>query len=265
MNLTLYHSVESTCGQKVRFVLSEKQLEWTEIYLNLRKGEQFEPQYLKLNPKAVVPTLIHDDRVIRESTVIIEYIDDVFPDPPRKPDDLYARAQMRLLMKAFDDEVHPAVGILTYAIVMRHQMNELKTPEQMQEHFMKITDPARRERQQRTHADGLKAPSAQLAVNSLDRVIGFLDEALDSGPWLAGKDYSLADATAAPYMVRIEALNMARLWDNRPNIGAWLERMVERGNGYDLQQPWGSPSFSEIVARHVTEATPEIDNLIACK
>ena len=72
MSLTLYHSTESTCAQKVRIVMAEKQLTWSEIILNLRKGDQFSPEYLKLNPKAVVPTLIHDDRVISESTVIID-------------------------------------------------------------------------------------------------------------------------------------------------------------------------------------------------
>ena len=51
--LTLYHSTESTCAQKVRIVMAEKQLAWSEIILNLRKGDQFSPEYLKLNPKAV--------------------------------------------------------------------------------------------------------------------------------------------------------------------------------------------------------------------
>lgn len=263
MNLTLYNSVESTCGQKVRFVLSEKQLKWTEIKLNLRKGEQFDPQYLKLNPKAVVPTLVHDERVIRESSIIIEYLDDVYPEPALKPEDYYARAMMRLLVKSFDDEVHPAVGILSYAIFLRHQMNELKTPEELQEHFMKITDPMRRERQQRTHEDGLKSPAAKMAVNSLDKVIALMNDALNEVPWLAGKNYSLADATAAPYMVRIKALNLSRLWDKRPAIELWLERAIDRGNSYKLQDPWGSLSFSEIVAKYVAAASPEINKLFA--
>ncbi len=51
-------------------------------------GDQFDPEYLKLNPKAVVPILVHDGRVIVESTVICEYVDEDFPEPSLKPADL---------------------------------------------------------------------------------------------------------------------------------------------------------------------------------
>ena len=70
--LTLHHNEMSTCSQKVRLTLAEKNLEWKSIHLRLRKGEQFDPHYLRLNPRGVVPTLIHDDWVIRESSVILE-------------------------------------------------------------------------------------------------------------------------------------------------------------------------------------------------
>ncbi len=79
VKIVLYHSVESTCAQKVRLVLAEKNLEWQGKKLNLRRGDQFSAEYLALNPKGVVPTLIHEDRVFRESTVINEYLDDAFP------------------------------------------------------------------------------------------------------------------------------------------------------------------------------------------
>ena len=83
--LTLYHQGSSVCAAKVRIVLHEKDLEWRSEYIDILKGEQFDPAYLKLNPNAVVPTLIHDEGVIIESTVICEYLDDVFPDQPFKP------------------------------------------------------------------------------------------------------------------------------------------------------------------------------------
>ena len=80
--LELYHHGSSVCAAKVRLVLAEKNLEWTGHYLDILAGEQFNPDYLKLNPKAVVPTLIHDGEVITESTIICEYIDDAFTDLP---------------------------------------------------------------------------------------------------------------------------------------------------------------------------------------
>ncbi|MGE3936059.1 MAG: glutathione S-transferase family protein, partial [Rhodospirillaceae bacterium] len=80
--LELYHSGTSVCAAKVRLALAEKQVAWTGHYLDILVGEQFAPAYLKLNPKAVVPTLLHDGFVVRESTVINEYIDETFPATP---------------------------------------------------------------------------------------------------------------------------------------------------------------------------------------
>ena len=62
--LELYHHGSSVCAAKVRFVLMEKGLDWTGHYLDILKGEHFTPEYLKLNPKAVVPTLVHDGQVL---------------------------------------------------------------------------------------------------------------------------------------------------------------------------------------------------------
>ena len=73
--IELYHHGSSVCAAKVRFALGEKGLTWQGHYLDILKGDQFAPDYLKLNPKAVVPTLVHDGFVIIESTVINEYLD----------------------------------------------------------------------------------------------------------------------------------------------------------------------------------------------
>ena len=65
--LKLYHGYLSVCAQKARLALAEKGLEWKSQIVNLQRGEQQTPDYLKLNPKGVIPTLIHDGQVIRES------------------------------------------------------------------------------------------------------------------------------------------------------------------------------------------------------
>ncbi|MGH8209557.1 MAG: glutathione S-transferase family protein, partial [Steroidobacteraceae bacterium] len=222
--LVLYHSVESACAQKVRLVMSEKHLAWTEVLLNLRKGEQFDPNYLSLNAKGVVPTLVHAGNVIRESTVINEYLDQVFPQPSLKPADPGAQARMRLIVKTVDDDVHPAIGILSYALVLRHQMNELKSPEEMREHFAKVVDPMRRERQRGVHEQGMAAPGATVALMTLGKTLDYLERSLSPGPWLAGETYSLADAAVAPYMVRMDGLRLASLWEGKPKFSAWYQR-----------------------------------------
>jgi len=262
MSITFYHSVESTCAQKVRFILAEKKLRWTEIQLNLRKGEQFDPEYLKLNPKAVVPTLIHNENVIRESSVIAEYLDDAFPEPPLRPQDPYEQSIMRLIMKAFDEEVHPSVGVLSYAIFLRHQMSELKSPEELQQHFERMTDPMRRERQRSTHKLGLESPPAPIAVQTIKKVIELMDGYLQRGPWLAGNDYSLVDAAAVPYVFRIRALRLSPLWEDKPHVTSWLDRAVVRAESLGLENPWGSSSFASMVAKYSEQALPQINKLL---
>ena len=76
MSLTLYHHGSSACAAKVRFALAEKGLPWESRYVDILKGEQFEPAFLALNPKAVVPVLVHDGTVLTESTVICEYVEE---------------------------------------------------------------------------------------------------------------------------------------------------------------------------------------------
>ena len=263
MSLTFYHSVESTCAQKVRLVMAEKGLAWEEIRLNLRKGEQFTPEYLQLNPKAVVPTLVDGDTVVRESSVINEYLDDRYPEPALRPADAGDRARMRLLVKTIDDEVHPAIGVLSYAIFLRHQMNERLSAAELEQHFARVADAARRERQQTTHALGLKSPAAGLAIAALSRFAAQLADALVGHDWLAGSRYSLADAAALPYMFRARALNLAPLWEAEGRVTAWLDRGLEHAARLPLTDIWGSESFHAMVAGHADAAAAEIQQLLS--
>src|SRR5688500_20004368 len=117
--IELYHNDMSVCAQKVRFALGEKMLDWKSHHLNLRAGEQQKPEYLKLNPNAVVPTLVDNGTVIIESTVINEYLDDAYPEPRLKPADAVGRARMRLWTKQLNEGVHPATSVVSSTIASR--------------------------------------------------------------------------------------------------------------------------------------------------
>src|SRR5262249_54993129 len=123
--ITLYHHGSSVCAAKVRLVLAEKSLPRDGIYVGILRGDQFDPAYIKLNPKAVVPTLVHDGKVIVESTVICEYLDEVFPTPSLKPNTPEQRAAMRLWTKAVDEYLHPACAELTFASCHRYIIGRL--------------------------------------------------------------------------------------------------------------------------------------------
>src|SRR5262252_9943484 len=103
MSFVLYNAPQSTCSQRVRFVLNAKGLPFDEVKLDLLAGDQLKPDYLELNPNGVVPTLDHDGDIVVDSSVIIEYLDEVAPDVSFTPDDPVERARMRSLMRFIDE------------------------------------------------------------------------------------------------------------------------------------------------------------------
>src|SRR5262249_25322852 len=118
--LELYHHGSSACAAKVRFLLPEKDLAWEGPYLRLPKGAPFEPSYLAINPKAMVPALVHDGRIIIESTVICEYLEEAFGGQRLFHGDPYLNAQLRVWTKAVDEDLHPACSAITYAVSHRY-------------------------------------------------------------------------------------------------------------------------------------------------
>jgi ganglioside-induced differentiation-associated protein 1 len=112
--LKLYHGRASTCSKKVRMVLYEKQLPFTSCLLDLQKFEHLTPAYLKLNPNGVVPTLVHRGRPVIESNVMIEYLDETFPQMSLVPVDPYERARMRVITRFADTFAYNAVYVLSW-------------------------------------------------------------------------------------------------------------------------------------------------------
>ena len=113
--ITLYHNGPSTCSQKVRIILDLKKIEYKSKLINLFTGEQHSPEYVKLNPNHLVPTLVVDNDVLLESSLINEYLEDMFPEISARPSDHVRVHQMRLWIK-YVDIYHPQCGSITYGI-----------------------------------------------------------------------------------------------------------------------------------------------------
>lgn len=225
--LFLYHAGPSVCSIKVRLTLAAKDLDWDGKILNLQRGDQFQPDYRKVNPNAVVPTLIHDEHTIIESTIIIEYLEDAFPVPSLMPREAFARATARRWMKKIDDYLHGDCAALTFAVAFRRMLQQ-KTLEELEARFATIPNPGMRDRQREAVRLGLDAPHAKAALRNYDKFIDEMEEALAQSAYLAGDSYSLADAAVTPYVNRAAMLKMDKLWNKRPGVAAWLARMRER-------------------------------------
>jgi len=226
--LELYHNAFSSCSQKVRLVLAEKGLDWKSHVVDLQSGQQHDPEYVKLNPNHVVPTLVHDGRVLIESTLVNEYLDDAFPGVPMRPADPVERHAMRLFVKQIDEKVHPAAGVVTYGIATR-PMVLAQPPGQREKAWSEIPDPARRAARQSVVEHGVAAPEMRPAVAAFMALLDRMETALGDGrPWIAGPDFGLADACALPYVLRLEHLALDAPIAARPRTADWLARLKAR-------------------------------------
>jgi glutathione S-transferase len=241
--LTLYHGRTSVCSIKARLALAKKGVDFESRLLTLR-GDQYEPAYMKLNPNAVVPTLVHDDKVIIESTVIMHYVDECFPGASLMPADPFARTKVRMTTKLIDEYVHLACTTLTFATANRAALMRL-TPQELEAQLAKSPSAKRAEIKRQVVTQGLDAPVVVDALQQHEKLLNNIEVAMGDGPYLAGPDWSLADAAATPYVWRLGKLKLARLWDSRPGVAGWYERMRARPSFKAAVDDWLSPADVE--------------------
>jgi glutathione S-transferase len=227
MTLELYHYWDSFCSFKVRFALAEKGLDWTGHHVDLMTFEHVRPEYLKLNPNGVVPTLVHDGNPVIESSVINEYLDEVFPETPLRPADPLSRARMRVWVKYEDDVLHPAIRPATFNLMIKQKVAGFSDSE-LENLLAHHPRPERR-------ADFMRAARAPVdhqaiadARALIARAVDRLAAALAEGPWLAGETFSLADIAAAPFVDRLEELFLDGLWEDKPALHDWIARLKAR-------------------------------------
>ena len=227
--LRLHHSIFSASSQKVRLALVEKGLDHDSVSVDLQAGEQHTPAYRALNPRGVVPTLIHGDAVLIESAAILEYLDDVFPEPALRPHDAVARQRMRAWVRRLDDVHHPANGMMHYALLGRPALQAL-APERLKAMLQAM--PNRRDRALRAAAVrlGIEAPEFADAVRTQEEMLDALDADLANRPFLIGDDLAHADLVALPYVARLEQMGLLALIvaSDRHRLAGWYDRMKMR-------------------------------------
>ncbi len=108
MSKPLLHGYfRSSTAFRVRIALNCKAIEYDQAFHHLRKGEQRAPDYLKINPQGLVPTLIIDGHTLTQSMAILEYLEETRPEPALLPKDAVARARVRAIAYALAMEIHP--------------------------------------------------------------------------------------------------------------------------------------------------------------
>ncbi len=244
--LALYHFDRSSAARKVRIALAEKKLEWQSrvIDTSVSAREHLQADYLKLNPRGVVPTLVHDGKVIRESQVILEYLEDAFPEPSLRPIDPHARAMMRLWTKRADEDMHRQARSLAVSIYMGEMFSKAGE-EAVTAYYDAMPDSTRRENDRVDREHGLESPLLGKAVAYFKETFSEMDANLRNSEWLVGDEFSLADISMGVYVTRLAGLGMAPLWSDLGHLVEWHKRFCERPSYQEAVESWGDRSSAE--------------------
>jgi glutathione S-transferase len=228
MALKYYHAEPIANSLKSMIPLFEKALAFESVYVDLHKFEQHSDWFVAINPEGQVPVLDHDGVIITHTTVINEYLEDVFPGVPLRPRDPVGAARMRYWNKFVDEHVmnhvsmhgwHRMVGIIARSV-------ESGEFEQLLE---RIPLPDQRKKWLDARS-GFSESDLANASAKIEYAVDKVEAQLARTPWLAGEDYTLADINFYCHcgMMVERMFPEMMIAERAPRLVAWRERMTAR-------------------------------------
>lgn len=239
--LTLYHYDRSTAAQRVRLGLEEKQLKWQSIIIDTAIGDasQRPENFHQLNPKGLIPLIDHKGFILPESTLILEYLEEAFPDHPRlTPYSPQERAIMRLWMRRIEDGIHVASRTIGVCIVNRHIYKEADKA-RLANYYNEMRDSVRKNNDQINIEMGLESPLLPPSLLAFKTLFHEMNTHLETNKWLAGETYSLADVALVVYLTRMSSFQMAPLWKDLKYLCAWFDEIQSRQAYQTAVIDWG--------------------------
>jgi glutathione S-transferase len=237
MTLEIYDASGSLCSQKVKLVLAEKNLKWKSHLINLLTFENLQPSYMQLNPKGVVPTLLHDNQVITDSATIIRYLEEQFPHPQlipaepvlREKMDFWIALQNRFPMRELMYGNYRGIEgvVLRRSVQIKEKLlSKLMqaNPELKELYVAKLDDVIQ---WNRTIQNANEIANLNVKIES---VLNQLETQLSQTNWLCGNQYSLADTVWTAVLNRLDELKFGHLWADRPALSSYLNHLKLRSS-----------------------------------
>ncbi len=227
--LLLYDYGGSPCARRCRITLLEKGLAWDTQVIDLSRLEQRNPEYLAINPNGFVPTLAHGERVVYESNVITEYLDDVFPDEPLYPHDPWELAQVKMWQSA-EAAMAKDYRTLMYQRLMGPIVRLTRTLDQALAAARRSTDdPADLAWEERVWKLAVLTPEEERQYE--DRLMKWLDDLdrrLEGREFLVGDRFSQAEVSVYPRVAMYPYIQLHITPERHPNAARWMGRLARR-------------------------------------
>jgi GSH-dependent disulfide-bond oxidoreductase len=191
-DVTLYHWEPNANSGKPMLALMEKGVAFNSHYLDLLSFDQHKPEYLAVNPQGTIPAMLHGERVLTESTAIMEYVDEVFEGPRLMPEDPRDRWRVRWWMKLMDQWLGPSFSMIGWKVFVGPAVRD-KDPQELQAAIGRIPLPERRVAWRKAISGQFGAEELEESRRRVALGIRMLEQELARRPWLASPQYSLAD------------------------------------------------------------------------
>ncbi len=190
--MKLYSFGPGANSLKPLLALYEKELEFESVFLNPAKFEHHSDWYKKLNPNGQVPALEHNGKIITESTVICEYLEDEFPDRnPLRPAGNFERAQMRIWTKWVDEYFCWCVSTIGWHRMVGNMVKHL-SDEEFEEMVAKVPIHEQKVKWRRAR-EGFPKDLLDEEMRKIGHSVKKLEARLKESKWLACDRYTLAD------------------------------------------------------------------------
>lgn len=205
--------------------MAEKSIEWEDRQVDLATGAHLTQEYLKLNANGVVPTLIHDGRIVIESSVICEYLEELHPKPALMPDGPHGRATVRAWMRYIEEVPTASVRVPSFNTLFSSALSQWSDNELRSQADRR---PLRKHFYLKLHGGKFSEAEYDASLERLSQTISRMEAALAGGPWLLGRQFTLADVMLIPLITRMEDIGLAYLWAGAPRVTDWFAHVKTR-------------------------------------
>ena len=217
----------SACSMKTRIYLNLKKIPFTSHQINLSTGENFSEWFQGINPRSLVPVLIHDGEVHIESNDILEYLEGCFKESPLIPENM--EEKIKEILK-FEDNLHVDIRNITFKFLVPRFLNKGKSVQPKAKNKATLNgeldsmDDVNRNFWEHYEKYGITDEDASRSLIRFRTALEDLNDQLEDSPYILGAELSLVDIAWFIYATRIQHANypLQRL---HPNVSGWYERL----------------------------------------